>query len=155
LRRVQRSFEKIKVVYGLSSINCDILYVTKYRKAQGRWNKSHRPFLFMKTDNRFYKSKQWELVRDAVLRRDGYSCQLCKRYGRMVGARHVHHIYPFEDYPEYALKRWNLISLCQQCHNRMHDRDTHQLTEEGKRLKRKVWKNTRADGQSNRDGMTY
>lgn len=117
--------------------------------------KSQRPFI-MYTDKRFYKSKQWEIVRDGVLRRDGYTCQLCKRYGRMVGARHVHHIYPFESYPQYALKRWNLISLCQNCHNRMHDRDTHQLTEEGKRLQRKVkrW-NITMDIQHNRDGMTY
>lgn len=73
----------------------------------------------------------------------------------MVGARHVHHIYPFENYPEYALKRWNLISLCQNCHNKMHDRDTHQLTEEGMRLQKKVWKNTRQDIPSNKDGMTF
>lgn len=73
----------------------------------------------------------------------------------MTGAAHVHHIFPFEDYPQYALERWNLISLCQQCHNRMHDRDTHQITEEGQRLQRRVWKSTRKDSQNSRDGMTY
>lgn len=77
----------------------------------------------------------------------------------MTGAGHVHHVYPFEQYPEYALESWNLISLCQQCHNKMHDRDTHELTEEGRRLQRKVrqWQknqSTTKDIQSSRDGMT-
>ena len=112
----------------------------------------------MVTDSRFYKTKQWERMRDSILRRDAYTCQRCRRYGRMTGARHVHHIYPFEDYPELALKPWNLISLCQQCHNRMHDRDTHELTEEGLKLQRKVeqWKkNTKKDIQNNRDGSMF
>ena len=113
----------------------------------------------MKLDKSFYKSKQWEHKRDSILRRDSYTCQLCKRYGRMTGAGHVHHVYPFEQYPEYALESWNLISLCQQCHNKMHDRDTHELTEEGRRLQRKVrqWQknqSTTKDIQSSRDGMT-
>ena len=92
----------------------------------------------MKTDKSFYHSKQWETVRDGVLRRDGYQCQYCKRYGRLRGASHVHHVNPFEIYPELALERWNLVSLCRECHNRMHDRDSHELTAEGERLRRKV-----------------
>ena len=80
----------------------------------------------MKTDKSFYHSKQWETVRDGVLRRDGYQCQYCKRYGRLRGASHVHHINPIEIYPELALARWNLVSLCRECHNRMHDRDSHE-----------------------------
>ena len=89
-------------------------------------------------NNNFYKSKTWETVRGSVLRRDGYICQRCKRYGRMRGAAHVHHINPLESYPEYATARWNLISLCLQCHNSLHDRDTHELTAEGEKLRRKT-----------------
>lgn len=89
-------------------------------------------------NNNFYKSKTWETVRGSVLRRDGYICQRCKRYGRMRGAAHVHHINPLEYYPEYATARWNLISLCLQCHNTLHDRDTHELTAEGEKLRRKT-----------------
>ena len=92
----------------------------------------------MKTDKSFYHSKQWETVRDGVLRRDGYQCQYCKRYGRLRGASHVHHINPIEIYPELALARWNLGSLCRECHNRMHDRDSHELTAEGEKLRRKT-----------------
>lgn len=90
------------------------------------------------TQQNFYKSKTWETVRGSVLRRDGYICQRCKRYGRMRGAAHVHHINPLEFYPELATARWNLISLCMKCHNELHDRDTHELTAEGEKLRRKT-----------------
>lgn len=110
-------------------------------------------------DSSFLKKKRWHDKRDSILRRDNYTCQLCKRYGKMTGAHHVHHIFPWEFYPEYAYENWNLISLCQQCHNRMHDRDTHELTAEGKRLQRKAmqWKSqsTKRDIPKNKDGMTY
>lgn len=95
-------------------------------------------------DAGFMNTKKWQRKRDSILRRDGYTCQLCKRYGKMTGARHVHHIFPWEFYPELTYESWNLISLCQNCHNRMHDRDTHELTEEGKRLQRRV-----KDGRTN------
>ena len=32
----------------------------------------------------------------------------------------VHHIKPRRDYPELALVDSNLISLCDECHNKMH-----------------------------------
>ena len=84
----------------------------------------------------FYHSKKWELMRLSIMRRDGYMCRCCKRYGKNVSASHVHHILPYEIYPEYSMERWNLISLCQTCHNKMHDRDTHDLSEEGMKLAR-------------------
>lgn len=103
-------------------------------------------------NNNFYKSKTWETVRGSVLRRDGYICQRCKRYGRMRGAAHVHHINPLEYYPEYATARWNLISLCLQCHNSLHDRDTHELTAEGEKLRRKTNEQHERD-QRRRSGL--
>ena len=88
----------------------------------------------MTEKEKFYQSNKWETRRDLILRRDGYMCQLCKKYGRRIEAKHVHHIFPYEHYPEHAVANWNLISLCQSCHNKMHDRDTHELTQEGMKL---------------------
>lgn len=107
----------------------------------------------------FYNKARWRKKRETILRRDNYKCKLCGRYGRNVNADHVHHIYPVEFYPEYAYENWNLISLCKVCHNRMHERDTHQLTAEGEALKRKVeqWTKSRhitADFPRNRGGST-
>ena len=90
----------------------------------------------------FYKSKKWLRLRSAVLRRDGYMCQLSKRYGKMLEANTVHHIFPRDEYPEYELEAWNLISLTTEMHNKLHDRTTNKLTEDGiKLLKRTAQKN--------------
>lgn len=102
-----------------------------------------------------YKVKKWENKRERILRRDGYMCQECKRYGKRVSAEHVHHIFPVETYPEYQWEDWNLISLCKKCHNKMHDRDTHELSQEGEKLKRRVerWKNGTQAIPNNKDGL--
>lgn len=84
-----------------------------------------------------YTSKRWLRLRQKILKRDNYMCQYSKRYGRLIQANTVHHIFPAEQYPEYEWCEWNLISLSKEAHNMMHDRDTHELTEEGKRLQRK------------------
>lgn len=84
----------------------------------------------------FYHTQKWEHMRKSILRRDEYKCRWCKRYGKNTEASHVHHILPYEYYPEYSMERWNLISLCQSCHNKMHDRDTHELSAEGEKLAR-------------------
>ena len=81
-----------------------------------------------------YKSKRWKRTRQAILRRDGYQCQISLRYGKRVEADTVHHIFPAEQYPEYQWESWNLISLARDVHNRMHVRDTKELTEEGRQL---------------------
>lgn len=87
-----------------------------------------------------YKSQKWKKVKSAVLRRDGYKCQLSKRYGKNVPAEIVHHIYPVDEYPEYAYCLWNLISLSREQHNRLHDRNTDKLTDEGIALQRRTKK---------------
>lgn len=89
-------------------------------------------------NDKLYKSKRWNRIRRAVLARDGYMCQISKRYGKMVEAEIVHHILPVEEYPQYAFASWNLISLSKAEHNKMHDRDTNELTEAGKELRRKL-----------------
>lgn len=78
--------------------------------------------------NPFYKSAKWERKRAAILKRDEYLCQECKRYNKSTEANVVHHIFPLEQYPEYALENWNLISLCHQCHECMHERYTGKLS---------------------------
>lgn len=46
----------------------------------------------------------------------------------------VHHIFPVKDFPEYSYEPWNLISVSKSTHNLLHDRDTDELTDEGKEL---------------------
>ena len=85
-----------------------------------------------------YKSKRWIEMAGRAMRRDGYKCQLSARYGKNVPAEVVHHIYPVDEYPEYAYCMWNLISLSRAAHNKLHDRKTGELTEEGRALMRRT-----------------
>ena len=80
----------------------------------------------------FYKSKKWTVKRAKILKRDGYECQNCRRYFRSKEARVVHHIFFYEDYSELGLVNWNLVSLCNGCHNKMHNRLTDEATKLGK-----------------------
>lgn len=81
-----------------------------------------------------YKNKKWKELRDRVLKRDKYMCQECRRYGKNKDAQMVHHMFPIRDIPEYAYLKENLISLCNKCHNEMHDRNTDELTAKGEAL---------------------
>ena len=101
------------------------------REVQGMEEEVHGETARMKECDPFYKSTRWKKLRQRILRRDGYLCQLSKRTGRFIQADVVHHIFPRESFPEFQWESWNLISLCGEQHNRLHDRDTRQLTEEG------------------------
>ena len=92
---------------------------------------------------KFYKSKKWKTKRQSILRRDEYLCRECKRYGKTTPATTVHHILPLEQRPDLKLNSQNLISLCNECHNQMHDRNTNELTEKGKQWVERVFKNTK------------
>lgn len=92
----------------------------------------------MKTADPFYKSARWKRTRERILRRDQYRCQISKRYGRLLQADTVHHIFPREDYPEYEWCSWNMISLHHSVHDRLHYRLTRELTSEGMDLLRRT-----------------
>ena len=86
----------------------------------------------------FYTSTRWRALRKSIMRRDGYMCQISKRYGRMVQAQVVHHIFPREEFPEYQYEPWNLISVTIEQHHRLHDRTNDRLSREGIELLRRT-----------------
>lgn len=85
-----------------------------------------------------YRTERWRRLRKAILRRDRCKCREAARYGKRIDAVTVHHVWPAEDYPEYAWQPWNLISLSQEAHNAMHDRVTHKLTPLGESWRRRT-----------------
>ena len=77
----------------------------------------------------------WRKKRKAILSRDQYECKYWSRYGIKKPAALVHHIFPVEFFPELRLVNWNLISLSNEAHEMMHDRnDNGNLSEEGIKL---------------------
>lgn len=103
--------------------------------------------MYTKKADPFYKSKRWEKKRAKILRRDQYQCQESKRYGRNVPAEMVHHIFPREEYPEYQWEDWNLISLSNAEHNRMHERETGALTQKGIELMKRTQRRLILEGK--------
>lgn len=85
-----------------------------------------------------YNRSTWKKIRNSVLIRDGYICQYYKRYGLTKEATTVHHIFPVENYPYLKYKKWNLISLSSEAHNKMHDRYSHKITKDGRDLQDRI-----------------
>lgn len=85
-----------------------------------------------------YSGSKWKHKRRRILRMDGYRCQIARMYGRMEEAVVVHHIYPADEYPQYAWCDWNLISVSLSAHNKLENRQTGELTEFGKQLQKRT-----------------
>lgn len=96
-----------------------------------------------------YNAKRWKRKRAYILSRDGYIDRVQRRFGRKIEADTVHHIYPAEEYPEFAFEDWNLISVNgKKTHNKCHDRLSNKLTPFGESLK-KIADNKRIQMQKN------
>lgn len=104
-----------------------IVFFTQRERASG----SGVLLLWWHMEAEYYKTGKWESMRNSILRRDGYQCQLSKRYGKLRQAEVVHHIFPWDEFPEYAYEPWNLISITISEHNKLHDRNTNELTDAG------------------------
>lgn len=80
---------------------------------------------------KFYKSSEWQEIRQQALARDNYECQECKRQGRVYTDQYdkdkhkrldVDHKQEIYMHPELALEIENLETLCVKCHNKKHKR---------------------------------
>ena len=89
-----------------------------------------------------YRTARWKRKHTVIMKRDGYLCRECLRFGKRVAARQVHHIIPITLCMAIAsFLVWlddNLISLCNECHDAMHDRRRNSLTVRGKKLLRRT-----------------
>lgn len=75
-----------------------------------KWNGGH------KSGWKEYPKEFFE-IRDSVLSRDGYICQICARdLSKKSGVAIVHHINGDKNNNTYE----NLISLCRSCHSKIH-----------------------------------
>jgi len=70
----------------------------------------------------FYQSKDWRVLRAAVLR-ESPLCVVCKAKERLIAAGVVDHVVPLKD-GGARFDRANLQPLCVSCHNRKTARET-------------------------------
>ena len=68
---------------------------------------------------KFYRSKEWQVTREYILKRDNYLCQRCGE-----PAEEIHHIIRLTPQnitdPKVTMNPDNLISLCKNCHFEEH-----------------------------------
>ena len=87
----------------------------------------------------FYDSKKWLEKKSRILRRDGYMCQISKRYGKMIPAELVHHIFPLDEFPGHDVVEHGLVVVNGPVlQGPGGDRQTNSLTEEGRQLLERI-----------------
>ena len=72
---------------------------------------------------RFYKSDDWKLARTIKIASVGGRCEKCGAIGTEV--HHIIHLTPdnVKD-PKISINQDNLMLLCNECHNKEHERFT-------------------------------
>lgn len=70
--------------------------------------------------NKFYKSKEWNTVRQLAIVRDHALCKDCLDNNVITPYNTVHHIVPIKDNWNKRLDINNLICLCESCHQKRH-----------------------------------
>lgn len=107
----------MKALHLCNKAGCTSLTRERYcPKHIGEYNRYNRE----RTDKKytdFYKSNEWEIVRELALARDGYQCVMCRWRGIKKAADMVHHIVPIKKDWSKRLDLDNLMSLCDGCHN--------------------------------------
>ncbi len=74
-----------------------------------------------------YNSKIWKEMRMAQMMKHPL-CEICEMEGKTTLAIDAHHLISFLDVPNelmlnYAFDSNNIISVCKECHNRIHNGD--------------------------------
>ena len=70
----------------------------------------------------FYNTKEWKMLRmQKYIDADGF-CERCMKSGIVRRGKEVHHIVPLDKDWSRRLDYNNLILLCPECHNEIHER---------------------------------
>ena len=92
--------------------------------AHNKLVKSRRQVTVNKKEyQKVYNTRRWKDLRARKMA-DNPLCEECERKGKVIPAKEVHHLKPFEiDYDlSLAYDYDNLISLCVECHKEAHEK---------------------------------
>ncbi|MEG0166191.1 HNH endonuclease signature motif containing protein [Anaerorhabdus sp.] len=91
-------------------------------------------------EDKVYKQRYWtNLIRPTVMKRCNNECSICKSKGKHTKANYVHHIKELKQYPENAYDLNNLIAVCWDCHEEIHERFKYKLKKENVELNDERW----------------
>ena len=91
----------------------------KYSKIYNRKNKVNRKDFEV---NKFYSTARWIRIRDRIRLRDRYLCLYCYiKNMKLSSVTVVHHIIPFKEDDKLKYDKDNLICLCRECHDMIHN----------------------------------
>jgi len=68
---------------------------------------------YRRHSRRVTRTKRWQVLRMAILERDGWQCRECGIGGRLE----VDHVVPVRTAPERAFDPANCQALCRRCHS--------------------------------------
>ena len=72
---------------------------------------------------KYYNSIPYKKWRNAVFKKDGYTCQMCGNvHTNKENTIHAHHIKSFARYPNFRLDVNNGLTLCKSCHMLVHSK---------------------------------
>lgn len=98
----------------IDAITCITFYIEEQAKHPHRRNWDEGEIAQAKRDRNSAEYAEW---RRLVFERDGFQCQVCEKIG---GKLNAHHIKPFAKYKELRFEVDNGITLCEECHKKMH-----------------------------------
>jgi len=103
--------------YRFCSRECYLKYRREHPEEYGGENHWNWKGGISKSNRELRRREEYIKWRDAVFRRDNWTCRICGYKGHDIVA---HHILDFHKYPELRFDLDNGITLCRSCHKKIH-----------------------------------
>lgn len=91
---------------------------------QSKNDNRHKEYKKYRTDvkeQQFYNSKEWKIVRERIRNRDNGYCLVCQSEKSLRFMDTVHHIEELKENWSTRFDEENLISVCESCHQHIHN----------------------------------
>lgn len=92
-------------------------FIKRAAVRDGKIYLTDKKFPWEKTKKQQRHTPEYIAWRTAVFERDKYTCAIC---GQVGGELNAHHIRPFKDFPKLRTDINNGVTLCKECHKRVH-----------------------------------
>lgn len=113
---------KAKIPYGNK-------YCEECKPIAAKENNRNSRFNRDKATIDFYNSNAWRKKREEIMKDNHYLCYVCKMNKRYEKANEVHHIKNLKDHLDLGLDNDNLICLCYEHHDEIHEKKLKSLEE--------------------------